>query len=368
MIPRGARSAPRLLAPRRRCVGAGTANRPSPRFASVAGTVEVQRAGKGEWQAAAVGQPGVRRGCGAHRGRRVRQAAVRRRRRGRPRTVAAELTIERYAAAAKGAARVAAASRPGRARGVVGGYSGEGARYEIETPTAVVRVQSTDFIVPLRPAEKATDVVGVDGTVTVQGTHRHHRTGRGGRSQRDDRGAARRLSQPGPCARRRPGDQPSSRAAAWSAPAVAEGLDTDNPIVEGRVVDRERPSAAAAAGAPASAGLYLQPRCPRADADRQPLAPTSAPTTSPCRTTAPSRPTNPPTRRAERPCRSPADAPLSATGGASPLQQRQASTISRDSGHSGGVSRSISGHSPFCCTTRGNGCSGVGAPWYGPCL
>ena len=61
-------------------------------------------------------------------------------------------------------------STQGKLEALVSGYGSEEARYEVETPTAVARAQSTDFIVDYDAAQTATDVVGVEGTVAVRGT------------------------------------------------------------------------------------------------------------------------------------------------------------------------------------------------------
>src|SRR5262245_45289013 len=136
-------------------------------FASVLGSVEVQRSGKGEWLAAAIGSP-------VFDGDVIRSAAN-----GFGKLLfvddvvvdlgaATQLSIERYAGA-KGPRRSLLRLTQGALEAWVGGYSGE-SRWEVETPTAVARVQGTNFIVRYDGTAKATDVVGVDGTVGVQGT------------------------------------------------------------------------------------------------------------------------------------------------------------------------------------------------------
>jgi len=59
----------------------------------------------------------------------------------------------------------------GKLRALVSGYYARSrARYEVETPTAVVRAQSTEFIVQYNTAETYTDVIGLENEVQVQGT------------------------------------------------------------------------------------------------------------------------------------------------------------------------------------------------------
>lgn len=230
---------------------------PIASVASIAGTVEVQRAGKGEWQAAALGSPvfaedAVRTGPGAF----TKLVFV------------DEVVVDLGPSSALTVERSGAAKRPQRsllrlAQGALEawiGADGDSGRYEVETPTAVVRPQSTDFIVRYDPAEKATDVVGVEGAVTVQGT-----TGIIGPGVAVGPNETTRVPLDG---------FPSPARALEPAQATTyvqglrrigtggrDGLDTDNPIVDGRVVNpNDRPSAAAATTA--SAGPLLKPGVP----------------------------------------------------------------------------------------------------------
>jgi ferric-dicitrate binding protein FerR (iron transport regulator) len=230
---------------------------PIATLASLAGTVEVQRGGKGEWQAAALGSPVfaedvVRTGPGAF----TKLVFV------------DEVVVDLGPSSALAVERSGAAKRPRRsllrlAQGALEawiGADGESGRYEVETPTAVVRPQSTDFIVRYDPAEKATDVVGVAGTVTVQGT-----TGIIGPGVAVGPNETTRVPLDG---------FPSPARALEPAQAGTyvqglrrigtggrDGLDTDNPIVDGRVVNpNDRPSATAATTV--SAGPFLKPGVP----------------------------------------------------------------------------------------------------------
>lgn len=230
---------------------------PVASVASIVGSVEVQRGGKGDWAAAAIGSQlydadTVRTGSGGF----VKLVFV-------DEVVvdlgsATELTVER--SAAKRPRRSLLRLTQGALEVWIGGASGDGARYEVETPTAVVRPQSTGFIVRYDPAEKATDVVGLDGTVTVQGT-----TGIIGPGVSIGPNETTRV----------PLDGFPSPARALDAAQVAsyaqglrrvgtgsrDGLDNDNAIVEGRVVSpNDHPTVAAAA--PAAPGGYLQPGVP----------------------------------------------------------------------------------------------------------
>jgi hypothetical protein len=229
---------------------------PIASIASVAGNVEVQRAGKGEWQAVALGGPVfagdvVRSAAGAF----TKLVFV------------DEVVVDLGASSELTVERTGTARRPGRtvlrlAQGALEAWIGAegGARYEVETPTAVARPQSTNFIVRYDPAEKATDVVGVAGTVAVQGT-----TGIIGPGVAVGPNETTRIPRDG---------FPSPARALEPAQATAyvqglrrigtggrDGLDTDNPIVDGRVVNpNDRPSAAAATTA--SAGPFLKPGVP----------------------------------------------------------------------------------------------------------
>lgn len=221
--------------------------------AAVRGTVEVQRGEKGEWQPTFAGNP-------LFAGERVRSDA------GGGATLvfsddcvivlgpATTLTADQYA------------SRPRRAlfrldggaiEAIVSGYGGEAARWEVETASAVVRVQGTRFVVRYDAASKATDVAGIDGEVAVQG-----------RTALIGPGVA---VGPGQLSRIELGKFPSPVREITAAEksqmtagltllggAGGTGLDTDNALLDGRVVaDSDRPQLTAAAQAP-----YLKPVVP----------------------------------------------------------------------------------------------------------
>lgn len=231
--------------------------------ASVLGTVELQRSGAGEWQPAMVGTlvaglDDVRSGpASAGVLVFVDDAVI---------YLAAntELSIERYGAAQKGSGprRALIKLARGKVEAIVSGYGDESARFEIETPTAVTRVQSTQFVVSYDPGEKATDVLGIEGVVAVQG-----RTGLIGPGVAVGPGETTRVQQgafPSPI---KPVEV-AQRAAVLEGLRVVgtgarEGLDIDNPIAEGRVVAPEdRPEMAAAGAAPTVVGSYLRPAVP----------------------------------------------------------------------------------------------------------
>ncbi len=231
---------------------------PVARFASVAGPVEVQRAGKGEWLAAAVGNPAftgdaVRTGANAFAKLLFVDDVV------VDLGPSTELAIERYASG-KGARRSLLRLAQGALEVLVHGYSEEGARFEVETPTAVVRVQSTDFLVRYQPAEQTTDVVGVAGTVAVQGT-----TGIIGPGVAVGPNEMTHVPRDGFPSPVKTLDAAQASVFAQGLRLVGtgarEGLDTDNPIADGRVVDaNDRP--VSVADAPAGAAPYLRPGVP----------------------------------------------------------------------------------------------------------
>lgn len=59
----------------------------------------------------------------------------------------------------------------GKLRSIVSHYYGAaGAQFEVNTPTAVAGVRGTEFVISYDPATGATEVVGLRGVVTVNGT------------------------------------------------------------------------------------------------------------------------------------------------------------------------------------------------------
>jgi hypothetical protein len=226
-------------------------------FASATGEVEVQRGPRGEWQPALVGNPifagdtvRTAEGTAAAKVVFVDDSVV-------DLAGGTELTIERYAGA-KGPRVSLLRLAQGAIEALVAGYGEGGARYEVETPTAVVRVQGTVFVVRYDPTAKVTDVLGVDGTVAVAS-----------RTALIGPGA---VLGPNQTTRVQSGKFPSpveTADAAAAAPLLAglrtvgsgqrDSLAVDNPQMEGRIVSAEdRPSLTAVA---AETG-YLRPGAP----------------------------------------------------------------------------------------------------------
>jgi len=223
------------------------------------GTVEVQRNGSGDWQSALVGTPvfgldGVRTGPSSSAKLLFVDDAV------LDLGTSTEISVEHYGAVpkSKGARRTLLKLVGGTIGAIVSGYGDENSRFEIETPTAVARVQSTQFVVRYDSAEKATDVLGIDGVVAVQG-----RTGLIGPGVAVGPNEVTRVQQGGFPSPIHP-VEPDQRAALVEGlhtvgTGSREGLDVDNPIVEGRLVGPDdRPTMAAAHGA----GTYLRPGAP----------------------------------------------------------------------------------------------------------
>lgn len=236
------------------------AQTPVATFAVVVGTVEVQRGGRGDWSASTVGSSvstadSVRTAPDATAKLVFVDDVV------LDVGAATELTIESYSAGRKGPRRSQLHLAQGGMEAWVGGYSAEGARFEVETPTAVVRVQGTDFVVRYDPAEKATDVVGIEGTVTVQGTTGI--IGPGVAVGPNEMTHVPRDGFPSPAKALDP-----AKAATYFAGLRRIGtggrdtLDVDNPIVDGRVVGPDDRPEVVAAGVPAPAGPYLRPGVP----------------------------------------------------------------------------------------------------------
>lgn len=223
--------------------------------AAVRGDLDVQR-GKGESQPAFTGNP-------VFSGDRLTTAA------GGGATVVfsddcvvilgpgTALTVDRYGGRAPRRALLRLES--GAIEAIVSGYGGEGARFEVETASAVVRVQGTRFIVRYDTAEKATDVAGLEGTVGVQG----------------------RTTVIGPGVDVGPAQMTRVEIGKFPSPAhemtdvergkmvaglglfglgARDGLASDNPLLDGSVVaESDRPQLTAAA---AANGTYLKPPVP----------------------------------------------------------------------------------------------------------
>jgi hypothetical protein len=226
--------------------------------ASAAGTVEVQRGGG--WQPVMVGSQvylldDVRTGPNsAAKFLFVDDGVV-------DLGASTELSLDRYGAPAKGKGprRALLKLAGGTLMAIVSGYSEEGDRFEVETATAVARVQSTQFVVRYDAANNLTDVIALEGVVAVQG-----RTGIIGPGVAVGPGETTRVQHGGFPSPVRTLDA-TQRAEMLTGlrlvgTGVREGLDVGNPIAEGRVVAVEdRPGAAAAGGAEVS---YLKPTAP----------------------------------------------------------------------------------------------------------
>lgn len=225
-------------------------------FARVAGNVEVQRGANGEWQAAFIGAP-------VFAGESVRTDAN-----GSALLVfnddgvlalghATQLIVDRYPGTAKNQRHALFKLGQGAIEAMVTGYKAEDARFEIETPSAVARVQSTRFVMRFDPATKVTDVAGLDGVVAVQG--RTSLIGPGVAVGPDEMTRVESGKFPTEV---RPFDAAQRATLFAGLDAVGtgarDGLDSNNPVLEGRVVaQQDRPQVATA-----SDGSYLRPSIP----------------------------------------------------------------------------------------------------------
>jgi hypothetical protein len=227
-------------------------------FVSLVGGVEVQRDGKGEWQPATLGgevysADAVRSAAGAFAKLLFTDQSV------INLGPASQLSIE-WSVSSKGPRRVVFHLAQGAILALASGYGAETARFEVETPTALARVQGTQFIVRYDPAEQATEVVGIDGTVAVQGT-----TGIIGPGVSVGANEMTHVPRDGFPSPVKTLDEAQMRQALQGVQLVGsgvrDGLDTDNPLVDGRIVAATDRPPAGAAGAPAG-GPYLQPGIP----------------------------------------------------------------------------------------------------------
>ena len=223
--------------------------------AAVRGSVEVQRGGKGEWQPTFSGNP-------LFDGEQVRSDA------GGGATLVfnddcvvilgpgTTLTVDRYGG--KPPRRALLRLDAGALEGIVSGYGGENARFEIETASAVVRVQGTRFVVRLDPASKATDVAGIEGTVAVSG-----RTGLIGPGVAVGPGQTSRVEIgkfPSPVRELSDAERGQMMAGlGLFGTGGRDGLDTNNALLDGTAVaESDRPQMTAAA----AEGTYLKPPVP----------------------------------------------------------------------------------------------------------
>jgi len=227
--------------------------------AAAAGSVEVRRGGKGEWQAVSVGSPvygsdAVRTGTSsAAKLLFIDDAVV-------SLAPSTELAIVQYATDRSGR-RSLVRLADGKIETLTGTVTGKGARYEVESPTAVARAEGTVFIVRYDSTAQATDVVGVDGTVAVQGT-----TGIIGPGVTVGPNETTRVPRDGFPTPVKALDASEARDFTQGLRLIGtgtrDGLDTDNPTVDGRVVAAEdRPPTGVVASATAP-GSYLHPDVP----------------------------------------------------------------------------------------------------------
>jgi hypothetical protein len=225
-------------------------------FASIAGSAEVRRAGKGEWQPAALGSSvfatdAVRTGASGFAKLVFSDDVV------VDLGSATELTIQEYAGGRSKRSLLRLAQ--GKLEVLVRGYEGDSARYEVETPTAVVRVEATDFVVVYDAAQRATDVVGVEGTVAVRGT-----TGIIGPGVAVGPNEMTRVPRDGFPSPVKTIDDAQARQVVQGLRVIGtggrDGLDVGDPIAEGRVVAASDRLPAAGAAAPAAP--YLRPGVP----------------------------------------------------------------------------------------------------------
>ena len=225
--------------------------------AGVRGTVEVQRGGRGEWQPLFAGNP-------VFIGEPLRSSAD---------SSAAlvftddcvvvlgpdtAMTVDLYGSRGKGPKRALLKLEGGAIQAIVSGYGSDASRFEVETSSAIVRVQSTQFVVRYDPRSRATDVAGLDGVVAVQG-----RTGLIGPGVAVGANEVSRVEVgkfPSPV-RIATAEERAELTAGLAVPGGGnDGLDTDNPVLAGlEVAESERPQLAAAA---AQGGPYLKPATP----------------------------------------------------------------------------------------------------------
>lgn len=138
----------------------------------------------------------------------------------------------------------------GAVEAIVSGYGGDGARWELETASAVVRVQGTRFVVRFDAASKTTEVAGIEGDVAVQG-----RIGLIGPAVTVGPGQTTRVGSgkfPSPVRASTAEERAQMSAGLTLLGGISGGgLGTDNALLQGRVVaDTDRPPTAATAAAP----------------------------------------------------------------------------------------------------------------------
>jgi len=231
-----------------------TARKPAEIVATVAsagGTVEIQR-GR-EWLPALIGNPvfdgeTVRSGADSTATLVFADDAVLRL------APATTLRVDEYAARTR---RALLTLDGGAVEAIVSGFGSAGGRFEIATPSAIARVQGTQFVVRHDAASRATEVGGLEGVVAVQG-----RTGLIGPAVTVGANQMSRVEAgkfPSPI-KNMDAAQRGAMLAGLEAFGTGErdGLDVDNALLEGSTVAAsDRPQASAAA-----AGSYVKPGIP----------------------------------------------------------------------------------------------------------
>lgn len=226
-------------------------------FVAVRGTVEVRRASAGDWKAAAVGAPiyvadEVRSGDDGRAKLFFRDSAV------VDLGLGSMLSMKVYDSASSD--NVLSLSK-GRLRAFLQNEGRTAGRFEVETPTAVVRADGTVFVVDYSEGAKLTHVYGLEGTVDVQGS----------------------IGLIGPSLKVGAGEQTRIQAGKFPEPVQAvdpeqiatmtsdleiigsgrsDGFAATHPLLSGAVVRSDERPAAVQVGMTASTGHYLSPAAP----------------------------------------------------------------------------------------------------------
>lgn len=242
--------------------GPATAQTEVGTVVAVRGAVELQRGGAQVWQAAAVGQSvliGDELRTGEDGAAKVLFGDDSVLELG----PATEVEIERYTVdAAATEPRSLVRLRRGKLRVLLSGfYATARLRYEVETPTAVVRVPAgSDTITVLDPAQAYTDVLVREGSAQVQGTLAVIGPPvdlTGGQLTRIQQGKL-------PAPPHEPTAEESALGGGLEIVGTgnSEGLEVDHPVVAGRLLRQEDRPDAVAAGPVSGAVSYLSPGVP----------------------------------------------------------------------------------------------------------